>query len=393
MKTIKPQKREKEWSNNRFESNSKLLISSNLLFFILTSTVSVILLIKLDDMLKLLQKEPFYLMFICFPVLSIVFSYLTLRGVIGKIINGQCVLNLDPFPGAIGGQVGGRIKTNREFHADLNFKITLKCINIKKVSNSNSQSSNASTLWEEVSYCIGKKQKEGAFFDFCFDVPKTLPESSTDSYKGSYNCWSIEASCNQKGFYFNRNYTIPVIKTAKPLDSKFDSSDIKQLTEEAIKSELIADANLKQQNDTIKTRFYGFKRVKVWFGLLLFGLLFTLFYFSNAPLELRAIFSFIGVVAWSISLYLMGKTLSVSVSPEDIIAHRSVFGFPIKTDRMSKQSFYYFRREVDKNVGNIYYKLFACEKPRVEFIVAEGIKNKQQVNEIQKLYESIIKNS
>ncbi len=391
MKPVNTHQSEQKWSKNSFKSDLKLSMFSNFIFLILTSGVSIALLINWDGFLKEIEKTPFLMMFICFPILSLVFLYLSLKEMIGRLVNGKCLLVLDPFPGSIGGQVGGTINTNKAFHAGLKLKVKLKCMYVSAVSNSNSQSSNKNIVWEEVVYCIGQKEKDGAFFDFCFDVPKKLPESSTESDRGSFHCWRVEVKNHQSGVYFKRSYTIPVFKTVKPVSSKIATSSSSLVTEEAIKSDAIRYANLKQQNMNIKTTFYGFKRASIWFGLLIFGLLFSLFYFTTAPLEMRVIFSLIGVVASSISLYLMGKKLSVIVSPTEIIAHRSVLGFPINTHKMPKQSFSYFRREVDKNVNNIYYKLFACEKVGVEFLVAEGLENKAEANAIQKIYESMMK--
>lgn len=396
MKSPKPWMEVRDWSTNSITSNVKGAIVGYLILFIVTASVSLLLSYNIDGMLAAVKREPPFAIFILFPILALGSLFLCLKVTIQWFINGKCPLVLDPFPGSIGGQVGGTVNTNISYQTGLRAKIRLKCVMATTKITSGETRTTESTLWEDTGICDGKMSGKRTSFEFCFDVPKKLPESSIKSKNNTSVYWCVDVISKGKSANLERGYIIPVFQTAEKSVAIRTNTATSAITEEAAIMDVSSFANINIQTASAQATYYGFKRPAVGLVLMLMGPFFGIVVFSGAPMFMKIIFFIVAFILLSIGLYQIGKCLSVLITPSEICARRYFFGVPVRTKTMSKKKFSHFRRQDSQGINDtMNYKLYACERGVLgnrgeEILVAESLASKADASAIQSIYKRYI---
>jgi hypothetical protein len=132
---------------------------------------------------------------------------------------GRVVFEMDPYPGAIGGQVGGRIlvprlntRTTRQ-NGEISTEpvVKLECI-YSYISGSGKNASRRERIdWAEQGKANVESRGSGVALAFLFDLPNDLSEASID--RGSaYYYWRLSIKWQLPGVDLKRQYNIPVFK-------------------------------------------------------------------------------------------------------------------------------------------------------------------------------------
>ncbi|MEM8769475.1 MAG: hypothetical protein AAGE43_18715, partial [Pseudomonadota bacterium] len=124
---------------------------------------------------------------------------------------GVTELTLDPYPGSIGGHVGGVLRV-RHVDVDCEFRVTLECVRSHIVRSGSKRRREKTVKWQANGIADARMGADGAEVRFRFDVPDGLPESD-DPEQSDYHFWQLRISSQQPGIDLNREFEIGVFRT------------------------------------------------------------------------------------------------------------------------------------------------------------------------------------
>ena len=130
---------------------------------------------------------------------------------------GRVLFEMDPFPGAVGGQVGGRVQISNLAYDTAADKSALLVVRLECVysfmSGSGKDRSRRETIkWAEEGRPQLDQSNPGVKLSFTFDLPDHLPEANAEQ-SDAYHFWRLTLKAEIPGVDLNRNYNIPVIKS------------------------------------------------------------------------------------------------------------------------------------------------------------------------------------
>lgn len=167
------------------------------------------------------------LVILLFPLVGIFLLYKAIRSTLEYRHFGPVLFEMDPFPGAIGGHVGGRIQIR-----NLNYRqaieaseiwIRLECVYSYESGTGKNHSRKESIKWAEQGKPKIESLAQGCSLSFRFDIPDDLPNADIER-KSSYHFWRLTVKADVTGIDLNRNYDIPVFDTGA--SSRFVSHDL-----------------------------------------------------------------------------------------------------------------------------------------------------------------------
>ena len=126
---------------------------------------------------------------------------------------GRVELSMDPFPGGIGGHVGGHIAVKnldyRRASEAQTVQVTLECV-YSYISGSGKNRSRRETIkWAERGRPKIDNSLEGVSLSFRFDVPQGLPAADVEQ-ADAYHFWRLSVNADIPGIDLQRSYNIPV---------------------------------------------------------------------------------------------------------------------------------------------------------------------------------------
>ncbi|MDH3641773.1 MAG: hypothetical protein OES38_06735, partial [Gammaproteobacteria bacterium] len=122
-------------------------------------------------------------------------------------------LMLDPYPGSIGGHVGGSIELGAAAGAHHNYEVTLECVHSYMSGSGKNRSRRYDVEWQARGPAEASMAGSGLRLEFRFDVPEGLPES--EKKRGSYHLWRIQLNGDQQDVPLQRTFEIAVFGTAE----------------------------------------------------------------------------------------------------------------------------------------------------------------------------------
>ena len=202
------------WKTSRIRSNAKRGMYFMWFFAIFWNLVSSPLLFVLGDELK--QENYAVLLGLLFPMAGIFLLKRAWDLTREWRRFGVIELEMDPFPGAIGGHVGGRALIKGTYHGGNQYKVELACVYSYVSGSGKNRSRRENVLWSEKgvahSTIATTSSGTGTRLSFRFDVPDSLPESDIKQ-SGDYHLWRIKLSADIPGVDLDRDYTVPVFRT------------------------------------------------------------------------------------------------------------------------------------------------------------------------------------
>ncbi len=128
---------------------------------------------------------------------------------------GQMKVKLEPYPGAIGGDVAGSIHLSTPLPAGTLIKVSLDCVRHY----SHGKNSNQSIVWQHNGLFEPLQSSRSTSVQFLFEVPAGLPQSSTGS--NSYHVWTLSVSAELPGVDLVRQIELPVFPSEEKASSSF----------------------------------------------------------------------------------------------------------------------------------------------------------------------------
>jgi hypothetical protein len=303
---------------------------------------------------------------------------------------GPAPVKLDPFPGAIGGHVGGTIDIRLPFDSNARHEFSLTSLYSYISGSGKNRSRSESAKWQDSQVVRGEPGSKGTRLTFRFDVPAGLTESDAAKKGDSYYLWRLGLSTELEGVDIDRDYEIPVYVTGER--SRFLSSH--QLQRAHDENEKFADigvARIIQKRSGIAGAelFYpaGRKIASPVAGTFIGGIFAAIGWFlmfSEGHLVFGGIFAAIGSLVVLGSLYSMLNSLQVVSGPEYLKTVRRIMGIPVRRRQIRRSEFVRFSKGSasrtqagSKHV--MHYSIFAEDKHGQKIVVGDGFKGERQV--------------
>ncbi|MBT8103420.1 MAG: DUF3592 domain-containing protein [Gammaproteobacteria bacterium] len=308
---------------------------------------------------------------------------------------GAAPVTLDPFPGSIGGHVGGTIDLNMPFDPAARFQLTLNNLHSYVSGSGKSRSRKEDAIWQDTLVAHAEPGASGTRLLFRFDVPEGLDASDAEQ-GGSYHVWRLNLNAELNGTDLDRDYDIPVYKTA--MQSRHLSDRTVQKAR-AVQS-VIDDASV---GEIIRIRQHASGRQLVYpmgrhagpsLGGVLVGAIFAaagwFFAVEEGNRIFGGIFAGVGTLIGVFCLYLLLNSLEVSKQAGNIIAVRRLLGIPVSRKQMHQNSFERFEKKSTLKTQSggkhiIYYSVSAVDRQGNEIVVGEGFRGESEARAAMRL--------
>ena len=211
----------KGWGTSTIRSEAKSGLIAIWGFAIFWNAVSWPLIMVLP---RELAKENYPALFaLLFPLVGLVLLYQALRKLYEYRRFGVVSFEMDPYPGSIGGHVGGHVQVSRLDYATATapasqLLVRLECVYSYISGTGKDRSRRESIKWAEE----GTPHIEGSFqgvrLNFHFGVPENLPQADVEQ-SGAYHFWRLSVKADIPGVDLDRQFNIPVFNTGEKTSS------------------------------------------------------------------------------------------------------------------------------------------------------------------------------
>ena len=165
-------------------------------------------------------------LFLLFKAISLTREYLH-YGIIEYV--------MDPYPGAIGGQVGGWLDLKKNYDLNTEYRIELSCIFSFISGTGEDRTRQEIVKWSQQGAAKKEFSRNSLRLLFVFDVPEGLPEADIDQTADTYCYWQLGLT-DMSGNRLSRKYNIPVFATGQ--------------TAEKVTHNLTSQMHARQQRET-----------------------------------------------------------------------------------------------------------------------------------------------
>jgi hypothetical protein len=354
-------RQKKEWRTSRIRSEARSTTLAMWIFAMLWCGVSSPILFFLKS--ELLSGNYLALIGLIFPLIGIFLLAKAIAMSREYRRFGMVEYSMDPYPGAIGGNVGGSMEIRDVQEAGALFRVKLECVFSHESGSSDDKSRFETIRWAEEGSAGTARIAGGVRLEFRFDVPRDLPESDVGR-TGDYHFWRLQVTADLPGVDLNRSYIIPVMKTETADHSRHVRHDLSRQAQEAREEAAERSRRALQSGDFAATGLAGSVRIrKIDRGVLLIYPMFRNkmltviaflvsasfggfaagipFGFSGQGLVgvlafiVAVPFALIGLIAACVALYLPLNNMRVTISQGRVTVLRRLAVLPIFFKRIN----------------------------------------------------------
>lgn len=303
---------------------------------------------------------------------------------------GVTLLHMDPFPGAIGGDVGGAVELRLAYDPKYRFRVALTCSHARIRRSSKGSRTVRDTQWQDEQLAEVQPGLHGTRLRFLFQPPDDLPESSEGG--DSWHEWSVQISGNLPGTDFERSWEVPVFKNAGPQTAR---EQIERRPLEASSVEPRDKVVWIRETGTGLELYYPYLRhLGMAFGTLVTGGAFIGFAWlfraatgaDGSSSLFNGLFTGVGLLILMWGLYLPGNSLRVTAGRQGLSAERGIFGLRFVRRAAAEQI-----TAIEKSIGmqttqgnraRAYYRIRVRTRDGRSITVGSGIPGASRVDAI-----------
>lgn len=302
---------------------------------------------------------------------------------------GPAPVTLDPFPGAIGGHVGGTIDLNLPYDSNARFLLSLTNLRSYISGTGKNRSRRESAEWQDSQLAHVAAGNRGSRLSFRFDVPAELRESDADRDGDSYYLWRLGLNADLPGIDIDRHYDIPVYATGEK-SSALSAGAIEQARSKKNKIDERAVEKLVNFSYGAVGPMMHFPMGRNLTGGLagiLIGAIFAaagwfLFSHEGHPV-MGGVFGLVGVLIVVAASYGMLNSLTVYGEGDVVRSTRCVLAVPVSRNRIRRADFVRFENKAASKTNSgkrhvIYYSVVALDRNGNEMVVGEGFRGASQ---------------
>jgi hypothetical protein len=302
---------------------------------------------------------------------------------------GAAPVELDPFPGSIGGHVGGTIDISLPFDSIAQFSLTLMNLRSYMSGSGEDRNRRESAEWQDTQLAHVTSGPKGSRLSFRFDVPEALSESDADQSEDAYYLWRLNVSADLAGADFDRDYEIPVYPTR---EQSRRLSGISISKAKSAQSQIDIEAvgkliRLRYDASGRSMLFPAGRNIMSGIGGLLFGGIFSgagwFLAVTAGHWFMGAVFAGVGLLILLSGLYFMLNSLEVVQDGVDIRTVRRIIGIPVKRQVMRRADFVRFDKEKTSSTQTgskhaVNFAVLAVDQYGHKMTVGEGFKGAGQ---------------
>ncbi|MBT3060970.1 MAG: DUF3592 domain-containing protein [Candidatus Thiodiazotropha sp.] len=341
-----------EWADNRILSGARLGMYLFWGFTIFWNALSIPAAIAVPEVWR--KEGALALLILLFPLIGMGLFYWTVKQTLEWRRFGYTPLTMDPFPGAIGGDVGGEIQVDVPYESGLVCEVTLSSIYSYVTGSGKNRSRSESVKWQDSGYAQVEPAARGMRLGFRFSVPEGLNPSEEET--GNYYFWRLNIKAEQPGIDLDRSYTIPVYATAEK--SRFQHLDSGRETPQGM-PELTAEMLLPlRRNGMVQELYYPMLRQPLLSTLFtVIGGIFAIagvMLWGKAAQEgmplyfMGGLFTFLGSMVALAGLYTAFNSLYVAWDGRQVVTIRRLLGITVRWKNVR----YHELREIELKKGS-----------------------------------------
>ena len=203
--------RRKGWETPQIKSDAGKGVLHFWMFALVWNAVSTPLVFILPD--ELHSGNYVALVGLLFPSIGLFLLYKATRQTIEYRHFGRVIFSMDPYPGSIGGHVGGHVQVKqldyRPAREARDLSVRLECVYSYVSGSGKNRSRQESIKWAEQGRPRVENALEGVSLAFRFDVPEGLPQADVEQ-SDAYHFWRLSINADIPGIDLDRSYNIPV---------------------------------------------------------------------------------------------------------------------------------------------------------------------------------------
>ncbi|MGR8935837.1 MAG: DUF3592 domain-containing protein [Gammaproteobacteria bacterium] len=335
---VKPWLQRPEWHSGIIASGAKTGMYAAWSITLLWNLLSTPAAVFVPDIWR--EKGALALLVLIFPLIGLCLLYWALKTTLEWRRFGATPMTMDPFPGAIGGDVGGEITINTPYHPAAAFAVTLSCIHSYQSGSGEDRSRSEKAVWQDSGYAEVQSAMRGVRLHYRFEVPDGLPASDAQR-NDNYHFWRLDVHGDLPGVDLQRSFDIPVYRSA---EKSRRITTLSARHRPAGGAEIDAEALLPliRTGSRIDIHYRMLRKPLSALGILLFGGIFSgsgAFLWHQAAHEgfmlylMSAIFHFVGglIVLWG--LYALFNSLHVCCDGRTLYSSRHLFGIPVSAKK------------------------------------------------------------
>ena len=377
-----------DWQTNEIRSASRSAMWGAWAFAIFWNAISSFIPFALVGEIE--DGNYIALVGLLFPLIGIGLLAWAIRRTLEWRRFGPSPVVLDPFPGSIGGHVGGTIDLNLPFDPQVEFRLTLTNVNSYMSGSGDDRSRREKARWQDAVIAHAEPGRRGTRLAFRFDVPEDLQPSDAEQ-DDNYILWRLNLAADLPGTDLDRDYVLPVYATAQ--ESRFlqgyaieraraaqSTSDIREvrglvnLSHEATGKRLLFPMG----------RFFAGPLGGMLVGTCFAGAGWFLFVHEEARI-FGSIFGGIGALLALAFFYMMFNSLEVRQMPSGLRTIRRLLGIPIRSTDIARSNIVTLLKKstMQSQAGGkhtVYYSIYAVDRSGKEHVLGDGFKGESQAN-------------
>lgn len=337
----------KEWQTNELKSSAKTELYFAWGFAILWNLISSPILFLIRE--EVVEKHNYpALLGLLFTFVGIGLFIWAIRKTLEWRKFGTTLLVLDPFPGSIGGQVGGSIELRYPYDGTSRFMLTLASIHSYETGSGDDRRQTENALWSDTAVAHTEMGLYGTRVVFCFDVPEGLTPSDAADRGRDYYMWRLTMKADLPGTDIKRNFDIPVYPTkekSRRIDSRATES-ARMATDEVMATAARTRVTLRPSDQGQEMFYPAGRNIGGALMLIIVGGIFTgagvfILWRNDFPIftiPFGSIFALIGGLILIGGIYMPINSLTVRKEGDGcIVAIRRILGIPVKVSRFYPQ--------------------------------------------------------
>ncbi|MFT5173705.1 MAG: hypothetical protein ACI8W7_001883 [Gammaproteobacteria bacterium] len=397
----------KSWASKSIRSEAKTALRKHWFFAFILNAISSSMFFVLPE--ELAKGNYMALIGVIFPLVGVVLLYKALAATLEYRRFGVVPFEMDPFPGAIGGHVGGQVRVarlpyNTAVESSSQCSVRLECVYSYMSGSGKNRSRREDIKWAEEGSPQIERAARGVNLAFRFDVPDNLPEADVKKSDG-YHFWRLTVKADIQGANLDRQYDIPVYRTGESSryvrhDVSAQAAERKEKESAAVKQSIAqGDFDVRglsramrftEQGDSISIAFPMFrnKTLSVFAAVFAGGFGFASYSMISMALGGGGFGIFIGlfcvpfflvaVVASLAAVYLPFNNLRVSIQHDQVIVLRRLMFMPIFYRRLSTGDLSHLTIKRSGSTGGgvdkiEHFKILAHDKQSKSITLAEGL--------------------
>ena len=394
-----------KWQTNSILSNAGSQYKFLWLFAIFWNAITwTAIILGGENILKAFEENPVFYFFVLFPFIGLFMIHQAIKETLAWKRFGKTPLTMTPFPGQLGGVVGGYVDVPVPYDAAHEIKISLSCMHYYWEKRGGESESVSEAIWQDDISARSKPSALGSRLHFEFRPPADLPETEPDSK--DHHGWDVQISLPLEGSDFERKFTIPVIRASDQAiasSARYARPSIDQISQNTTSSDT-AIPQIRAIPGGTRFHYPQFRNKGMGIGLIVAGMLISVFllfmrqgFEHFLPVTSLIFFGLAELIVLAMmigGLYLISNTLTVDVSPSGVNVKHKVtsfnFGGEIERSTIADIVAEKSGSSSDGNSSRVWYSLKLIQKDGKDSTVGDTLEGYSYAQKIrQQMIEAL----